>query len=88
MEIIKSNLKLDKSTQTDYVTQNRSVGTSDDCTTLETELWELLPDVCQFLAEVDAIHRTRLVQHMVLLCFFVISLLSFHCFHKWLSWHG
>ena len=75
-EIIKSDLKLDKSTQTDYVTQNRSVGTSDDFTTLEIELWELLPDACQFLAEVDAIHRTRLVQHMVLLCF-----LSFHCCH-------
>ena len=67
VEIIKSDLKLDKSTQTDYGTQNRSVGTSDDCTSLETELWELLPDVCQFLAEVDAIHSTRLVQHMRLL---------------------
>jgi len=67
VEIIKSNLKLDKITQTDYGTQNRSVGTSDDCTSLETELWELLPDVCQFLAEVDAIHSTRLVQHMRLL---------------------
>ena len=34
---------------------------------METELWQLLPDVCQFLAEVDAIHSTRLVQYMRLL---------------------
>ena len=67
VHIEKSDLKLDKSTQTDHATNDHCVGTSDDCTTVETELWQLLPDVCQFLAEVDAIHSTRLVQYMWLL---------------------
>ena len=68
IEIIKSELKLDKSTQTDISdTQNRGVGTSDYSNQFEIELWGLLPDVCEFLAEVDDIHSTRLVQYMRLL---------------------
>ena len=90
VHIVKSDLKLEKGTQTDHTTEDRCVGTSDDCTTVENELWQLLPDVCQFLAEVDAIHSTRLVQYMRLLSdrTFPMTNISYRVFLDLVQWHS
>ena len=64
-----SDLKTRKGdrTQTDNEQHNIGTCTSDDHEDIYKMLSDLLPDVCEFLTGVDAIHSTRLIQYMRLL---------------------
>ena len=58
-------------------------------TDLLTTLIELVPDVCQFHAEQDAIHSIRLVQYMRMLAAgsFPISNISYQVFLDLVNWY-
>ena len=90
IKIVKCNRTHDRSTQTGHSSQDQCVGRDHGDSDLQSELLDLLPDVCEFLAENDAIHSVRLIQYMRLLSTrsFPLTNISYQVFLDLVQWHS